>query len=109
MRSRFATDIGLSREENQDSVRCEYFGHNLLAVVCDGMGGERAGKEASSMAVEEFFQRFSAGYSQSLTDEELRTLLISSVSAANTSSQNRDLNKSPKTTIMLWISLNRAR
>ena len=83
MRSRFATDIGLSREENQDSVRCEYFGHNLLAVVCDGMGGERAGKEASSMAVEEFFQRFSAGYSQSLTDEELRTLLISSVSAAN--------------------------
>ena len=83
MRSRFATDIGLSREENQDSVRCEYFGHNLLAVVCDGMGGERAGKEASSMAVEEFFQLFSAGYSQSLTDEELRTLLISSVSAAN--------------------------
>ena len=83
MRSRFATDIGLAREENQDSVRCEYFGHNILAVVCDGMGGERAGKEASSIAVEEFFQRFSAGYSQSLTDDEIRTLLISSVSAAN--------------------------
>ncbi|MBR1822667.1 MAG: Stp1/IreP family PP2C-type Ser/Thr phosphatase [Ruminococcus sp.] len=83
MRSRFATDIGLAREENQDSVRCEYFGHNILAVVCDGMGGERAGKEASSIAVEEFFQRFSAGYSQSLTDEDIRTLLISSVSAAN--------------------------
>ena len=83
MRSRFATDIGLAREENQDSVRCEYFGHNILAVVCDGMGGERAGKEASSIAVEEFFQRFSAGYSQSLADDERRTLLISSVSAAN--------------------------
>lgn len=83
MRSRFATDIGLAREENQDAVRCEYFGHNILAVVCDGMGGERAGREASSIAVEEFFQRFSAGYSQSLSDEEIRTLLISSVSAAN--------------------------
>ena len=83
MRFRFGTDIGLKREENQDAVRCEYFGHNILAVVCDGMGGERAGKEASTIAIEEFFQRFSAGYSESLSDEEIRKLLISSVSAAN--------------------------
>lgn len=41
MRYRFGTDIGYKREENQDAVRCEYFGHNILAVVCDGMGGER--------------------------------------------------------------------
>ena len=83
MRYRFGTDIGLKREENQDAVRCEYFGHNILAVVCDGMGGERAGKEASAIAISEFFQRFSAGYSESLSDEEIRKLLISSVSAAN--------------------------
>lgn len=83
MRYRQATDIGLRREENQDAVRCEYFGHNILAVVCDGMGGERAGKEASSIAIEEFFQRFSAGYSESLSDDDIRKLLISSISAAN--------------------------
>lgn len=83
MRFRFGTDIGLRREENQDAVRCEYFGHNILAVVCDGMGGERAGKEASTIAIEEFFQRFSADYKESLTDEEIRKLLISSISAAN--------------------------
>lgn len=83
MRFRSGTDIGLTREENQDAVRCEYFGHNVLAVVCDGMGGERAGKEASTIAVEEFFQRFSAGYSESLDDDEIRKLLIASVSAAN--------------------------
>jgi len=84
VRFRSGTDIGLMREENQDAVRCEYFGHNVLAVVCDGMGGERAGKEASALATEEFFQRFSAGYSESLSDEEIRKLLITSVSAANT-------------------------
>ncbi|MBR3759754.1 MAG: Stp1/IreP family PP2C-type Ser/Thr phosphatase [Ruminococcus sp.] len=83
MRFRFGTDIGLKRDENQDAVRCEYFGHNVLAVVCDGMGGERAGKEASTIAIDEFFQRFSAGYSESLDDEQIRKLLISSVSAAN--------------------------
>ncbi len=83
MRYRFGTDIGLKREENQDAVRCEYFGHNILAVVCDGMGGERAGKEASTIAIEEFFQRFSADYKESLDDDEIRKLLISSVSAAN--------------------------
>ncbi|MBR4627087.1 MAG: Stp1/IreP family PP2C-type Ser/Thr phosphatase [Ruminococcus sp.] len=83
MRFRYGTDIGLKREENQDAVRCEYFGHNVLAVVCDGMGGERAGKEASSLAISEFFQRFSAGYSESMSDEDIRKLLISSVSAAN--------------------------
>lgn len=83
MRFRYGTDIGLRREENQDAVRCEYFGHNVLAVVCDGMGGERAGKEASEIAINEFFQRFSAGYTESLGDEGIRKLLIASVSAAN--------------------------
>ena len=83
MRYRFGTDIGLKRDENQDAVRCEYFGHNILAVVCDGMGGERAGKEASALAIEEFFQRFSSGYTESLSDEDIRKLLVSSVSAAN--------------------------
>lgn len=84
MRFRFGTDIGLRREENQDAVRCEYFGHNILAVVCDGMGGERAGKEASSLAIDEFFQHFSESYSENLDDEAIRNLLIKSVSAANT-------------------------
>lgn len=83
MRFRFGTDIGLRREENQDAVRCEYFGHNILAVVCDGMGGERAGKEASNIAIGEFFQRFSEGYSESLDEDGIRKLLISSISAAN--------------------------
>ncbi|MDE5569298.1 MAG: Stp1/IreP family PP2C-type Ser/Thr phosphatase [Ruminococcus sp.] len=83
MNFRFGTDIGLKRNENQDSVRCEYFGHNVLAVVCDGMGGERAGKEASEIAINEFFQRFSDGYNENLNNDDIRKLMISSVSAAN--------------------------
>ena len=77
MRYTELTDIGLKRDENQDMVKCEYFGESILAVVCDGMGGERAGREASSIAIEEFFQRFKEGY------DVLLELLIASISAAN--------------------------
>lgn len=83
MKFRFGTDIGLKRDENQDSVKCEYFGQNVLAVVCDGMGGERSGKEASEIAINEFFQRFRDGYNDNLSTDDIRKLMISSVSAAN--------------------------
>ena len=46
-----ATDIGLMREENQDIVRVEEYYGNVLAVVCDGMGGERSGQDASRIAI----------------------------------------------------------
>lgn len=78
-----ATNIGLIREENQDRVEArEYDGH-ILAIVCDGMGGERSGSQASEIAMREFYDRFNAGYKQELDAEKLRVLLVSSVSAAN--------------------------
>ncbi|MBR2283133.1 MAG: serine/threonine-protein phosphatase [Ruminococcus sp.] len=79
------TNIGLRRDENQDSVKCEYIGSgSVLAAVCDGMGGEDYGREASKLAVEEFFHRFTEGYNDGLDDESIQRLLVSSVSAANT-------------------------
>lgn len=49
------TDIGLVRSENEDSYRIERLNDDVvLAVVCDGMGGARAGNVASRMAAESF-------------------------------------------------------
>ncbi len=78
-----ATDIGLVREENQDMVKVEEFYGNLLAVVCDGMGGERSGQDASRIAIKEFFYRFDSGYSPYLETIGVRQLMTASVSAAN--------------------------
>ena len=51
------TDIGAVRNDTQDSYRMERLDeHTALAVVCDGMGGARAGNVASSTAVERFTQ-----------------------------------------------------
>lgn len=77
------TDIGLVREENQDIVRIEEYYDNVLAVVCDGMGGERSGQDASRIAINEVFSRFSAGFSPDLDTISVRQLMTASISAAN--------------------------
>lgn len=37
------TNIGYLREENQDRVDARTYEDRILALVCDGMGGERSG------------------------------------------------------------------
>lgn len=44
------SDIGLRRKDNQDSA---FIGHGVY-VVCDGMGGGKGGKQASSTVAERF-------------------------------------------------------
>lgn len=49
------TDTGKVREQNQDAFRIVQMEDDcLLCVVCDGMGGARAGNIASELATESF-------------------------------------------------------
>ena len=51
------TDIGAVREQNQDAYYIEQVEPDLaLAIVCDGMGGARAGNVASQLAVQTFLE-----------------------------------------------------
>lgn len=84
MTSASQTHIGYVRDENQDRVKIQAFGENQLLVVCDGMGGERSGSKASSMAMDVFFEHFTEGYAEDMDAYGLRSLLLSSISAANT-------------------------
>lgn len=61
------TDKGVVRAQNQDAYYLKLTGEDqAVAIVCDGMGGARAGNVASSMAVET-----ASDYLEQLTAEEL--------------------------------------
>lgn len=56
------TDIGISKQTNQDSILIKHatctVGEVLLAVVCDGMGGLDRGELASATVIREFSRWF---------------------------------------------------
>ena len=78
------TDIGLQRDENQDTVWSEQISDNAcIAVLCDGMGGEQSGGLASKMAVDVISKRIKESYNEMMNRNSVRNLLITAVSAAN--------------------------
>lgn len=78
------TDIGLQREENQDTVWSEMLSESACAMVlCDGMGGERSGGLASQMAVDIISKRIKESFSEMMNRNSVRNLLITAVCAAN--------------------------
>ena len=79
------TDIGKKRRENQDNsyVRLDYEKNIALLVVCDGMGGVNGGREASSLAIENFTDFIWDAVGEENTGEEIVLILRNAVTAAN--------------------------
>ncbi len=83
-----ATDIGLARSENQDIVRVDELYDNVLAVICDGMGGERSGEKASKIAIDAIFSKFIGKYQPTFDSDSIKSLLISAINEANSQVYN---------------------
>ena len=78
------TDLGAVREQNQDAYQVEKLDKNtLLCVVCDGMGGAKAGNVASTLAAETFTQEVKKSWSSDLTGDKLEKMLRGAVKLAN--------------------------
>lgn len=85
------TDIGLHRQENQDSFSLEETSQYVLAVVCDGMGGQRGGKIASLLAANTYMEQLKTLLSSDMTARQLRELSSFCVAQANTAVHQRAL------------------
>jgi len=79
-----STDLGAVRAQNQDTYRVEKIDKNtLLCVVCDGMGGAKAGNVASTLAAEAFTKEVKRAWSSDLSGDRLEQILRGAVKLAN--------------------------
>ncbi len=68
MKTAYQTDIGKQRSQNQDRVRGFHNGKNMLAVVTDGIGGNRSGDVAATIAIDQLGRQFMAAQPQSVLE-----------------------------------------
>ena len=93
MRACGKTDVGLRRHENQDTFAVEQGKKLLIAVVCDGMGGARGGREASQSACDVIERCFQEQYNQCIPGEE-ETFLKKALLSANAMCSRRHCGRS---------------
>ena len=80
------SDTGNVRKQNQDYYRIEQLtGGALLAVVCDGMGGAKAGNVASKLACEVFAGEVKRSFRPEKSPKEQQSMLREAAALANRS------------------------
>lgn len=78
------TDVGKVRVSNQDSFCIKTMTDgNILAVVCDGMGGANAGNVASGLAVDSISGFVERSYRTNMSGIELSNILKNAIISAN--------------------------
>ena len=78
------SDTGVVRQQNQDSFRVEELApEQMLLVVCDGMGGARAGNVASELAVSAFGDAVLERLADPERNEDVARMLSDSAEIAN--------------------------
>lgn len=77
------TDQGVIRKENQDACGVQRCGEYILAVVCDGMGGAKAGAVASAMARDIFLHTLEQHLQPGMSSDALSEAACAAAKYAN--------------------------
>lgn len=105
MKFRYATqsDVGLKRTDNEDHLGVFELKEGLLVVVCDGLGGNKAGDIASKLAVktiEESFQKFT---DRDFLDRIKRSILDANKMVVDESNKDFDMKGMATTVEVLFL------
>lgn len=98
-----ATDIGASREINEDSMTVFDSPNGQVLVVCDGMGGQAAGDVASQLAVNIIENILTDNTFDTPEEAIRRSVLAANQGVLNKTSQNPELEGMGATCVMLII------
>lgn len=103
------TDVGLIRENNQDSMFVSKNKDFPLFIIADGMGGHNSGEVASSMAVDLVKENLIFHKEKLVNDKNIKNLLESAILDANKkiynkSKENEIYNKMGTTVILAYIN-----
>ena len=78
------TDPGMVRSQNQDHYAIVKLGRDqLLAIICDGMGGAHSGNIASQMAVEVFVEEVKRTTRANMKPDRIDNMLEQALEMAN--------------------------
>ncbi|MDD2956221.1 MAG: Stp1/IreP family PP2C-type Ser/Thr phosphatase [Oscillospiraceae bacterium] len=103
------TDVGRHREVNQDCFYLRELSDGaVLAILCDGMGGQNGGQVASENAVRSMAQRIVRDYRKDYSANSIRHMLSTAMAAANSevyamSKKNRELSGMGTTAIAALV------
>ena len=79
------TDPGKVRSQNEDFYELRQLDdESILAVVCDGMGGAKAGNVASRLAVDVLTKEIVRSYDARLSGEEVEKMMLEAAALSNT-------------------------
>jgi protein phosphatase len=102
------TNIGLKRTGNEDFLGVFEIDNGILAIVCDGLGGNKAGEIASQLGVNSVYELFKSSSQNDYLEKIKSSILGANKILIEKSSSNNDLKGMATTIEVLFLKDNTA-
>jgi protein phosphatase len=97
------SDVGLARSNNEDFCGVKFSNNGVLAVVCDGVGGNNGGEVASRLACEVLFDSFTTLKSNDFGVELEEAIKTANISIKTQAKENYQLMGMASTIVAVYI------
>lgn len=99
----YVSKTGQKRALNEDYANVFQLSDGLLAIVCDGIGGNRAGNVASKIAGESIYNYFQSNNTDNYSQKIVEGIKSANNNILNFSKQSKDLKGMATTIVTMFI------